>query len=113
PVLVDVGGDKEARLAEPADDLVGGLDGREPVQPPVVVVEAAGLVDRRQHGQAELAAELEVLAAAAGRDVHDPRAFLERDLVPGDDAVLDRPARPEVVERAAVAETDELLAAHT
>jgi hypothetical protein len=34
-------------------------------------------------------AELEVLAAGAGRDVDDPAPLLERDLVPRDDAVLD------------------------
>ena len=82
------------------------------MQPAVVVVEAAGLVDRRQHRQPELAAELEVLAAAAGRDVDDPGPLLERDLVPRDDAVLDRGARPEVVERPAVAQPDELRAPH-
>ena len=85
--------DEEAALGELADDLVGGLDRREAVQPAVVVVEAAGLVDRRQHRQAERPAELEVLAAAAGRDVDDAGALLERDLVPRHDAVLDRRAR--------------------
>ena len=100
--------DEEAALGEVADDLVGRLDGREAVQPAVVVVEAAGLVDRRQHRQAERAAELEVLGAGAGRDVDDPGALLERDLVPRDDAVLDARAGREVVERALVAQADEL-----
>ena len=95
-----LGLDEEAALAEVADDLVGGLGGREAVQPAVVVVEAAGLVDRRQDRQAERAAELEVLAAAARRDVDDAGALLERDLVPRDDPVLDARARAEVVERA-------------
>ena len=100
--------DEEAALGEVADDLVGRLDGREAVQPAVVVVEVAGLVDRRQHRQPERAAELEVLDAAAGRDVDDPGALLERDLVPGDDAVLDRRAGRQVVERPLVAQPDEL-----
>ena len=112
-VLVHVGRDEEAGLAEAAHDLVGGLHRREAVQPAVVVVEPARLVDRRQHRQAERPAELEVLAAAAGRDMDDAGALLERDLVPGDDLVLDRRAGAEVVERPAIAEPDELLAAHT
>ena len=82
------------------------------VQPAVVVVEAAGLVDRHQHRQAVLLRELEVLAAAAGRDVDDARALVERDVVPGDHAVVDRAAGAERVERPLVAQADELLAAH-
>ena len=70
------------------------------MQPAVVVVEVARLVDRREHGQPERAAELEVLGAGAGGDVDDPRALLERDLVPRDDPVLDRGAGRQVVERA-------------
>ncbi len=109
-VVVQVGArlDEETALGQVADDLVGRLDGREPVQPAVVVVEAAGLVDRGQHRQAERAAELEVLAAAARGDVDDARALLERHLVPGDDAMLDAGARRERVERAAVAQPHEL-----
>ena len=43
----------------------------------VVRVEAAGLVDRRQHRKVVHLRELEVLRAGAGRDVHDARALLE------------------------------------
>jgi hypothetical protein len=43
--------------------------------------------------------------------VDDAGALVERDLVPRDDAVLDRRARPSVVERAAVAPADELAPA--
>ena len=92
-VLVEARLDEPPALLEPADDLLRGLDGREAVQPAVVVVEAPGLVHRRQDRQVVHARELEVLGAAAGRDVDDPRALLERDLVPRDHAVLDR-ARP-------------------
>ena len=88
-VLVDAGLDEAALLLERADDLLRRFDGREPVQPAVVVVEAAGLVDRHQHRQVVHAPELEVLGAAARRDVHDPGALVERDLVPRDHAVLD------------------------
>ncbi len=73
-------------------------------------VEAARLVDGRQHRQVVDLSELEVLLARPGRDVDDARALLERDLVPGDDAVLDLAAGAEVVEGAAVAKADELLA---
>ena len=59
------------------------------MQPAVVVVEAAGLVDRHQHGQAVHARELEVLRAGAGRDVDDAVPSVECHLVPRDHAMLD------------------------
>ena len=81
--------DEQPALGQVADDLVGGLGRRDAVQPAVVVVEAPGLVDRRQHRQVVHARELEVLGAAPGRDVDDAGALVERDLVPRDHAVLD------------------------
>ena len=107
-VLVLTGLDQEPGLAEPADDLVGGLGRRQAVQPPVIVVEAPGLVDRREHRQVVHARQLEVLGAAARCDVDDAGALVDRDLVPGDHAVLDVPTGSQVVERAAVAPPDEL-----
>ena len=99
-------------LVEPADDLVGRLRRREPVQPAVVVVEAARLVDRHQHRQIVHPRQARSPPGAApGRDVDDPGPVLERDLVPRDHAVLDRRARAELVERPGVAPADELLAA--
>ena len=91
-VLVQARLDEHALLLEVADDLLRGLDGRQAVQPAVVVVEAARLVDRHQHGQVVHARELEVLGAAAGRDVDDAGALVERHLVPRDDAMVDRGA---------------------
>ena len=58
------------------------------------------------------AAELEVLGAGARGDVDDAGTFVQRDLVPRDDAVLDLRRRRKIVERAAVRATHELLAAH-
>ena len=98
-------------LGEPADDLVGRLGRREPVQPAVLVIEAARLVDRHQHRQVVDPPELEVLLARSGRDVDDPGAVLEGDVGPRDHAMLDRRARAELVERPGVAPADELLAA--
>ena len=72
--------------------------------------EAAGLVDRRQHRQAVHARELEVLGTRARRDVDDPGALVERDLVPGDDAMPDPFLGGEVVERPVVLEPDQVLA---
>ena len=80
------------------------------MQPAVVVVEAARLVDGRQHRQVVHLRQLKVLAAAPRRDVHDPRSLVHRDVLPGDDAVLDRGRRRQLVERAAVAPADELRA---
>ena len=107
-VLVGARFEEEARLAEPADDLVGGLGGREAVQPAVGVVEATRLVDRREHGELVDSAELEVLLSGARGDVDDAASLLERDLVPRDDAMVDLSARAEVVERPAIPEADEL-----
>ena len=64
---------RAGRARRVADDLVGASDRREAVQPAVVVVEVPGFVDRRQHGQVVYVGELEVLAAAARRDVDDAR----------------------------------------
>ena len=99
-----------ALLGEAADDLVGGVGRRKAVEPAVGVVEPPGLVDGREHRQVVDPPELEVLLARAGRDVDDSRPLLQRDLVPGDDSVLDLAAGAELVERAAVREPDELLA---
>ena len=101
---------QQAALAEIADQLVCRLDRGKPVQPAVVVVEASGLIHGRQHVEAVHLRELEVLAAAAGRDVDDARALVERDLVPRDHVVLHL-SRGEIVERARVAPADELLSA--
>jgi hypothetical protein len=69
----------------------------------------AGLVDRRQDGQVVLAREIEVLGTAAGRDVDDARSRREVDVAPGDDAMLDRRAGAERVERPPVPEPHELV----
>ena len=105
--------DEQPALAEVADDLVGGVARREAVQPAVLVVEPARLVDGREHGQVVDARELEVLRAAARGDVDDAGALVDGHLVPRDDAMLDPRARRERVERAGVPEPDELLARTT
>ena len=103
---------EQPALGQVADDLVGRVAGRHAVQPAVVVVEPARLVDGREDGQVVDARQLEVLAAAARGDVDDPRALVDGDLVPGDDAMLDLRARRERVERTLVPEPDELRARH-
>ncbi len=108
---VEAGLDEEAGLTEPADDLIGRLGRREAVQPAVVVVEPTRLVDRREHREILRLRELEVLAAAARSDVDDAGALVHRHVLPRDHAMLDRRARRQVVEWAAVAPTDELRAA--
>ena len=57
-------------------------------------------------------AELEVLAAAAGRDVNDAGSLVHRHVLPRDDAVLDLGAWRQVVEGAPVAPPDELAPRH-
>ena len=100
--------EQEARLREPAHDLIRGLGRREAVQPSVRVVEATRLVDGGEHGEVVDTAELEVLLPRSGSDVDDAGPLLERDLVPRDHAVLDVRCGRQVVERPAVAEADEL-----
>ena len=85
--------------------------GAEPVQPAEVRVEAAGLVDGHHDREVVHARELEVLGAAARRDVDDPGALLERHVLPGDHPVLDLLGGRQVVERPLVAEPDEVGAA--
>ena len=46
------------------------------------------LVERRDDRQTERLAQLEVLGAAARRDVDDARPLVLADLVPGDDPML-------------------------
>ena len=92
------------------DQLILRVAGRQTVQPPVVVVEASCLVDRREDRELMDPRELEVLRAAARRNVHDAASLLERDSVPGNDAVLDPSDRRQVVERPLVAGADELRA---
>ena len=109
-VAVRVGllAEQPAVAAEVVDDPLGGLVRVHAVQPAVVVVERAGVVDRRQHGQAVAHAELEVLGAAARRDVDDARALVERDVVPADHAMLDVLLHGQVVEAGRVRPADEL-----
>jgi len=59
------------------------------MEPAVVVVEAARLVDRGEHLKVVDARELEILAAGAGRDVHDPGSLVHRHVLPGNDAMFD------------------------
>ena len=99
---------EEPALAQVADDLIRGVTGRGPVQPAVLGEEAPALVDGNEDRQVVDLRQVEVLRARAGRDVDDARAFVERDLVPGDDAMDDLLRRRKVVVRAFVLESDEL-----
>ena len=102
---------QEPSLLEIADQLVGRLHRGEAVEPAVLGREATALVDGREDVERERPRELEVLGAAARSDVDDPRARVERDLVPRDDAMLDGGTGAERVERALVAPPDELRSA--
>ena len=64
----------------------------EPGEPAEAVAVVAVLVERPDDRQPERLAQLVVLGAAAGRDMDDARALVLADLVPGDDAMLVRPA---------------------
>ena len=99
-----------AALAEVLDDRRRDVARVAAVQPAVRLVEGAGLVDRHQHGQALALAQLEVLRAAARRDVDDARALVDADVVPRDHARLHLGLRRKAGERAVVGPPDELRA---
>ena len=97
-------------MSEVVDDRLAGLVDRHAGQPAIVGVEAAGLVDGREHGQVVHGGQHEVLGAGARRDVHDACAGVQRDVLPRDHPVLHRRARRERVERPLVAQADQLAA---
>ena len=100
--------DHPAPLPQVLDDLLRGVAGVAAVQPAEALVEGARLVHRHDRGQALAHAQLEVLGAAAGRDVDDARALVHRDLVPADNAVLDPVLGGQLVERPVVPQPDQL-----
>ena len=77
-----------ALAAQVLDDRLGDVAHVAPAERPEPIEDDPGLVDRGDDGQAECLAELEVLGAAAGRDVDDAGALVLADLAPRDDAVL-------------------------
>jgi hypothetical protein len=74
----------------------------------LAAVHGAGLVHRDEHRQFLATADLEVLGAAAGRDVDDAGALVQRHLLPWNDPMVDCSARAELVERTVVAPADQL-----
>ena len=103
--------DEQPALAQVADDLIGGLDGRACRAASRTREEAPALVDRREHRQVVHLRQLEVLGAAPGAMWTMPGALLERDVVPRDHAVHDPLRGLKVVERPFVFEPDQLGAA--
>ena len=105
--------------------MIGSATSRtsRPGQRPEPVDEDPRLVERRDDRQPERLAELEVLGAAARRDVDDAGPLVLADLAPGDDPMLvrvvrvvarargeGRPHGRQLVERALVAPPDEVAA---
>ena len=83
-LALEVGGDVERHVLR----RVCRGAGEAPGLPTVAILEDPELVDRIEHRQPELPGKREVLLAAAGRNMHDPRPLLIGDLAPGDDRVL-------------------------
>ena len=100
--------DEQPPVVEIADDLLRSVSCREAVQPAEGGIEVPGLVDGGDHVEVERLGELEILGTAARCDVHDSRAVLHRDVVPGDHTMLDLATRAECVERALVPPADDL-----
>ncbi len=101
---------------EIVDDRLGDGGRLASAEPAEARVVAPVLIDRTHDGQPERGAQLEVLRAAAGRDVDDPGPLLLADVRPGDDAMLvaglgERvPHDRQVVERPRVAPPDQVRA---
>src|SRR4029077_17420106 len=76
-------------LLQPGQDLLGRrrVGSRQSFHPPEAVDERALGRERRDRGEALLAAERPVLLAAAGSDVDDAGAVRLADFLPRDDAV--------------------------
>src|SRR5829696_3207438 len=77
------------------------------MQPAEAIVEAARLVDRHNDGEVVYPRELEILRAASGSDVDDPGSLLHRDLIPGDNAMLNTRCPGQLIERSLVAPADQ------
>ena len=99
---------EEPRRAEPRGDLGRRLGDGTALQRPEAAAVAALLVGGREHGEAVAAAQLEVLLAAARRDVDDARPLVGRHRVPRDHAMRDAPLGGQIVEGGGVAEPDEV-----
>ncbi len=104
--------DEQPARLEIVDDGLRDVVRRQPVEP-VTGQHAARLVERGEHGEVVGSAELEVLGARTGRDVHDPRPLVERDVLPGDHAVDDTLLCGNALERPLVLEADELRCQRT
>ena len=89
-----------SRRSQVLDDGLGRLVRGETAEPPVARIEAARLVDGREHGEVVRARQLEVIASTPGRDVDDPGALGELDALPRDHPVIGVLGRRQVVERA-------------
>ena len=78
-VLVGLLAQQPAARLEVRDDELGHLVRAVPDELAVALDEEPGLVDGYEHGQLLAPPDLEVLGAAAGRDVDDARALVEHD----------------------------------
>ncbi len=91
--------EEQAAVLQQEGDRHRGLDHRRPREGAHALVVASFGIHRRDDGEPVPAAEVEVLEAAARRDVHDPRAFRGGHLVPRDHAVFHVPLDGQIVER--------------
>jgi hypothetical protein len=111
-VLVRLLPQQPAARLEVRDHELGHLVRTVPDELAVPLDEEPGLVDRDEHRQLLAPADLEVLGAAAGRDVDDARALVQHDRGVGHDAMGHLGLRGEVVEAGRIRAADELLAPH-
>ena len=111
-VLVGLLAQEPAAALEVLDDEVGHLVRAVARELAVALDEEPRFVDGHEHGQLLALADLEVLGAAARRDVDDPRALVHGDVGIADHPVGDLGLRRQVVEAGDVGASDQLSAAH-
>ena len=99
------------RLQAVVDGVVRVIDVL-PGEPVESVNEVAVLVERRDGGDAVLAAKLEVFLTRAGSDMHDARALGLADLFPRDHAMLHALLRGKLGERCPIARAHQLTRRH-
>ncbi len=77
---------------------------------PVIALDVdAEIIHRREHGQAKLFGEAEVLATAAGGDMYNASTLGRADLFPGYDSMLDSLHSGQLVERTAILPASQIM----
>ena len=111
-VAVLLGAVQQLLFSEVGEDAIAHVEHAAAGEPAEALHVAAVLVQRRDHRQAVLLAQREVLRSGAGGDVDDGGALRLTHLLPGDDPMRDFALRLQLVERPAVGAPHQRAAGH-